>query len=145
MKTIGRVDKVDLPLLGLNDLDAKIDTGADSCSIHCHNIEIIDAGKKVRFNLLDPEHNEYNEKEFELDVERITSVKSSSGHAQERVFIKSTITIFGESYDAEISLANRKRMKYPMLIGRRFLRSRFLVDVSKKDLSHRMKIEDKNK
>lgn len=143
-RVIGRADKVDLPLLGLNEIDVKVDTGADSCSVHCHNIELIDEGKKVRFNLLDPNHPEYNEKEFVLDVARITSVKSSTGLAQNRVFIKSEIVLFGERCEAEISLADRKNMKYPMLLGRHFLKDRFLVDVSRKNLSYKHKKREEN-
>lgn len=136
LKTIGRVDKVDLPLLNLYGIEAKIDTGADSCSIHCHDIQLLDAESRVRFRLLDPEHPEYNEKEFELDVARMTSVKSSSGYSERRVFIKSRIEIFGKSYSAEISLTDRQKMKFPMLLGRSFLKKRFVVDVAKKYLSH---------
>lgn len=143
-RIIGRADKIDLPFLGLEAVDVKVDTGADSCSIHCHNIKLAEDGKKVRFNLLDPNHPEYNEKAFELDVARVTPVKSSTGVSQSRVFIKSEIVIFGERYEAEISLADRKSMKYPMLLGRKFLKNRFLVDVSRKNLSHKHKKEEEN-
>jgi hypothetical protein len=139
MKVIGRIDKVDIPLLNLQNLDVKIDTGAHSCSIHCHDIELIEDGKKVRFFLLDPAHKEYNEKEFILPVQRMTKVKSSTGHSQKRVFIKTQIVLFGKKYEAEISLANRKKMKFPMLLGSSFLRGKFLVDVSQKNLSYKAK------
>ncbi len=140
MEIVGRTDKVDLPLLGLENIDVKIDTGADSCSIHCHNIVISDDKKRVIFNLLDPEHQEYNDREYKVDILRITSVKSSNGESQDRIFISSEIVVFGKSYNAEISLADRSSMKFPMLLGRRFLKDRFLVDVSKKNLSYKRKI-----
>ncbi|HRL09617.1 MAG TPA: RimK/LysX family protein, partial [Aliarcobacter sp.] len=38
-------------------------------------------------------------------------------------------------YQTVVSLTNRSDMKYPMLIGRKFLKDRFLVDVSKKNLT----------
>ena len=37
-KVIGRIDKADFPLLGLFDIDVKIDTGAYTSSIHCHKV-----------------------------------------------------------------------------------------------------------
>lgn len=137
MKIIGRIDRVDLPSLDLLAIEAKIDTGAHSCSLHCHNIELMNEGQKVRFLLLDPAHKEYNDKEFILPVQRITKVKSSSGHSQKRVFIKTEIVLFGEKYEAEISLANRRKMKFPMLLGSNFLKGKFLVDVSQKNLSYK--------
>lgn len=139
MITIGRVDKIDLPLLELTNLDVKIDTGADSCSIHCHNIERVSNNTKVKFNLLDPKHPEYNEREFILDISRISVVKSSNGTSENRIFIKSLLIIFGKKYTTEISLTDRTSMKYPMLIGRNLLKGRFLVDVRLKNLSYTSK------
>ena len=50
-KIIGRYDRVDLPQLGLNDIHAKIDTGAFTSSLHCHKAEIVDGN--LEFILLD--------------------------------------------------------------------------------------------
>jgi hypothetical protein len=49
--------------------------------------------------------------------------------------IKTKITIFGKKIRTEFSLANRRKMRYPILLGRKLLNKRFLVDVSQKDLS----------
>lgn len=135
---IGRLEKVHLPEWGLEDIDAKVDTGAYSSSLHCHHIHLVDGseGKKVRFNLLDPDHPAYNERLFELDVHDRREVKSSNGIAEERVFVKTKIRIGNDVYDIELSLADRSEMKYPLLLGRKFLRERFLVDVSKTNLSN---------
>ena len=65
---IGRSDLVDLPKLDLYNIEAKIDTGAFTSAIHCHNIRKVKTkkGRAIAFNLLDPSHPEYNEKEFIL-------------------------------------------------------------------------------
>jgi ribosomal protein S6--L-glutamate ligase len=130
-KTVGRFEKVDLPELGLFSMDAKIDTGADGSSIHCHNIELDKGKKTVTFNLLDPSHLDYNEKKITMPVHRMRWVTSSTGHREYRVYIKSSIVVLGESYEIELSLTDRTTMKFPMLLGRKFLHNRFLVDVSK--------------
>ena len=67
---IGRLERVDIPEWKLFELDAKIDTGAYTSSLHCHHIEVQGSDDKqmVRFNLLDPSHDAYNEKLFELPV-----------------------------------------------------------------------------
>jgi hypothetical protein len=141
---IGRKDKADFPLLDLYNIDVKIDTGAYSSSIHCHNIEIIYNGtvaEKVHFNLLDPTHQDYNEKEFILPIFRIKKVKSSSGVAENRIFIKTKILLFNNIYNLELNLTDRSNMKYPVLLGRKLLKNRFMVDVTKEFLSFNEKIK----
>ncbi|MBN1483003.1 peptidase [candidate division KSB1 bacterium] len=140
---IGRSDKADFPELYLFDIDVKIDTGAYSSAIHCHNIKIIgDAGqRKVHFNLLDPSHSEYNEKEYILPVHKTKRVKNSSGESSERIFIKTKIMIYGRSIPVELSLTDRSEMKFPVLLGRKLLKKRFVVDVSKKNLSFNQKYD----
>lgn len=134
---IGRLEFVDLPVWDISHIEAKIDTGAFSSSLHCHNIEEFLKGDKkwVRFNLLDPEHPSYNERLFSLPVHDTREVKSSNGQTEVRVFIKTKISFFSTEFDIELSLTNRSEMKYPLLIGRKFLKSKFLVDVSKKNVS----------
>ncbi|MDX1618796.1 MAG: RimK/LysX family protein [Balneolaceae bacterium] len=137
MKTIGRVELISFPEWGLSDLEAKVDTGAYTSSLHCHHIEEIEKEGKpyVRFNLLDPSHEIYNEKLFELPIYRAKTVKSSNGVAERRFVVRTTIVLMGESYRAEFSLTDRSEMKKPVLLGRKLLQGRFLVDVSRKFLS----------
>jgi hypothetical protein len=137
LHTIGRVETVDLPGLDLEEIEAKIDTGAYTSSLHCHHIERFEKGSEhfVRFNLLDPEHPAYNEKLFELPVFDQREVKSSNGQKEARIFIKTSIEFFGKQFKIELSLTDRSEMKFPLLIGRKFLTNKFVVDVSKKNLS----------
>ncbi len=135
---IGRKDKVDFPELGLYEIDAKIDTGAYTSSIHCHHIHLYEkgGGEMVQFNLLDPSHPDYNEKLFQLPVYRRKTVRSSSGHAETRIFIRTSVVIFGMPIDLELSLTDRSDMKYPVLLGRKLLKGRFVVDVARVNLSY---------
>ena len=137
MKTIGRREYIDLPDLNLYKIDAKIDTGAYSGALHCHHIEVVeqDSEKFLRFQLLDPTHPEYEDVYCYSREFRMKKVRSSSGESQDRYTIKTRISIFGKTYRVELSLTNRKDMRYPVLIGRKFLRKKFVVDVSKKYLS----------
>lgn len=136
-KVIGRLEIVDLPDWNIDEIEAKIDTGAYSSSLHCHNIEEYQKNDKkwVRFNLLDPDHPSYNERLFSLPILDIREVKSSNGQTELRVFIKTKISFFDFEHEIELSLTNRSEMKYPLLVGRKFLKNKFLVDVSKKHLS----------
>ena len=67
---IGRLETVDLPTWNIKEIEAKIDTGAYSSSLHCHNIEEFEKNDTnwVRFNLLDPDHPSYNDRLFSLPV-----------------------------------------------------------------------------
>ena len=132
--TIGRVERVHLPDLSKNSLDAKIDTGAYTSSLHCHSVEVysIKGKNRVRFYILDPSHPEYEEKYYESPVYKIKKIKSSNGIVSERVIIKQKIIFGGQKSTIQLSLSNRSDMKYPLLIGRRFITGKFLVDVSKK-------------
>lgn len=132
-RIIGRTERIDLPLLGLEKIDAKIDTGAYSSSLHCHHIEI--NGSEVKFNLLDPEHPDYNERLYTLPVHDVRTVKSSNGLSEGRIFIQTDIVLFNQRQKIELSLTDRSEMKYPILIGRTFLEGQYIVDVSRYNLS----------
>lgn len=142
---IGRKDKLDFPDLNLYDIDVKIDTGAHSSSIHCHNIKLVKGLKsnkrKVKFNLLDPEHPQYDHRLYTLPLYAKRRIKSSSGEAEQRYIIKTKVLIFNKEFDIELSLTDRSRMEFPILIGRKLLRNGFIVDVNKYDLSYKNKLK----
>jgi hypothetical protein len=137
-KIIGRRDKVNLPGLHLSDVDVKIDTGAYGNALHCHKMEEIEENgtKRLRFKVLDPTHPEYKKIDFYSEDYRLKKVKNSGGIAELRYVIKTSIMLFGKTYITEFSLTNRKKMKHPILIGRKFLSGKFLVDVKMKNLSY---------
>lgn len=133
MKIVGKKELITIVDLQLNNLDAKVDTGADSNALHCDDIEII--GDMVHFTLLDEVHEAYHGKRMSLPIYKIKKVRSSNGQLQERASIKVSVHFMGKKYKSVITLTNRADMKLPMLIGRKFLSKRFLVDVSKEYLS----------
>ena len=128
-KVIGKREIVSILDLELFDLDAKVDTGADSNSLHCDDI-FIDDENFVHFTLLDKVHPAYHGKKIKMPLYKLKKVKSSNGSVQLRASIKVDMLFFGRKYKTVISLTDRSDMKYPMLIGRKFLSERFLVDVS---------------
>jgi hypothetical protein len=141
LRVIGRADIIDLPELGITDVAAKVDTGAFGCALHCHHIQVVQhQGKEMlHFQVLDPSHPEFNADHHYAAEFRLKAVRNSSGEVEERYAIRTTIRIFGKLYRTEFSLANRMAMKYPVLIGRKFVKRKFLVDVRLKNLSHKEK------
>jgi len=133
-KIIGKKEKISIIDLDLYDLDAKVDTGADSNALHCDDIDI-DCEGYVHFTLLDEVHEAYHGRKMKMPIHKIKKVKSSNGEIQTRPSIKVDVEFFGKKYQTVISLTNRADMKYPMLIGRRFISGKFLVDVSQEYLA----------
>lgn len=132
MQILGRSDRVDLPKLGLANLHAKVDTGAYTCCLHCSKAEVIDG--KLEFVLLDEEHPEFTGMKFVFKKFVQREIRNSFGESELRYIIKTSIKIFDRRIRAEFSLSNRGNLKFPVLLGRKILRNRFLIDVTKKDL-----------
>ncbi len=130
---IGRTDRADFPKLEIQGIDIKIDTGAYTSSIHCKDIEEIDG---VLFaTLLDEEHEQYHGKRLSFEEYKITSVRSSNGSVDMRYEVQGNIRLFKKLYKISLTLSNREKMKYPVLIGRKFLSSKFIVDPELQDVS----------
>jgi hypothetical protein len=130
---IGRTDIVDFPKLNLFGIDIKVDTGAYTSSFHSHSIEVVDGILKCQF--LDPKHDKYHEKYFLFKDFYQKNVKSSNGIIENRFIIKTEILLFNELHEIELTLTERGSMKYPVLLGRKFLSKKFIVDTAKKNIS----------
>jgi hypothetical protein len=143
-QTIGRKDKADFPNLGLKSVDIKMDTGAYTSAIHCHEIKTkeIDGKEVLFFTLLDPSYHQYENKEMSTEDFTQKSVKNSFGGSEKRFVIKTNIRLFGKKYAISLSLSERGEMRFPILIGRKFLMGKFVVDPSKFDLSHKLTSTD---
>ena len=135
MDILGRYDRVDLPDLGLFDIHAKIDTGAYTSSLHCHQVHIVDG--VLEFILLDEEHSEFTGTKLTFSEYALRDIKNSFGETESRFIITTTLKIFNQEITTEFSLCNRGSLKFPILIGRKILRDRFLIDVKKKNLSYK--------
>lgn len=129
-KILGRTEQVMFPdFVKTGSVKAKIDTGAYTGALHCTKIieEETKAGKILRFSPFD-----HPEIEMAMTDFAVKYVRSSNGTSERRYFINTNIMIQGVAYPIALSLADRSEMKWPLLIGRRFLRkNNFLVDVSK--------------
>lgn len=133
MKTvIGKCELISFPDLKVKNLEAKIDTGAYTTALHCHNIieKIIDNKKVLSFKLLDPQHPEYNNLELCFADYELKTIKNSFGESEDRYVIKTRVKIGRRVISAMVSLTNRGNMRFPVLLGRRILKNRFVVDVS---------------
>lgn len=127
---IGRVEKADFPELGIIDVPVKIDTGAYSSSIWAHKIEVI--GKKLYVEFFAPTSRFYTGKEFVFSPSeyKTTCVTNSFGHREKRYKVKLRINLNGKLIRGTFTLSsNRGIHRYKVLIGRKLLKGKFLVDV----------------
>jgi len=126
IKIVGRSEIISFPDLNIGEVKAKIDTGAYGIALHVDDIKLLD--NKLYFNIGDDEYS--------YDKFKTVNVKNSFGEVQSRFSILTKISIGDTIYKFYVSLTDRKNMKYPVLIGRRFLyKFNYLVDVSKKNIN----------
>ena len=128
MKKIGRIEKINFTNLSEETMSCKIDTGAWSAALHVESAEIVDGELVVKMG-----NNQYAFKKW-----KEINVKSSNGLEETRFGLKLRMRLGGKGYWLFVGLTNRGSMKYPVLIGRKFLRqNNFLVDVNKKNINGR--------
>lgn len=132
MRLIGRREFVNIPLLGIKGSEAKIDTGAYTSSLHCANISLSYENSKpiLYFSIANAESPSAEPEQFRYEEFKVKKIKNSFGEMEERFVIKTLVHIGRKKIWSSISLSNRDSMRYPLLIGRRLVKGRFLVDVN---------------
>lgn len=127
---IGWREWVKLPGLGIENIKAKVDSGARSSSIHAVNIHTFYRNDEqwVRFRIHPIQRSNRGAVDGEARVIENRSVKSSNGIAQIRPVIITEIEMLGRTWDIELTLVSRDNMGFRMLLGREAFRKRFLVD-----------------
>ena len=120
---------------GIKNIPAKVDTGADSSSIWASDI-IINSQKEVEFSLFAPGSPLYTGKRLSSHEFTVKRVRSSNGAVSIRYVVPLVISVSGHRIRAQFTLADRSRNRFPVLIGRRTLNGKFLVDVSRSAFSH---------
>lgn len=127
---IGWREWVQLPDLGIAKIKAKIDTGARSSSLHAYDLkyEERDGQQWVRFKVHPRQRSSSGPISTQAPVLEFRKVRSSNGHVTKRPVILTMVDVLGESWEIEITLANRDAMGFRMLLGREAIRGRLLVD-----------------
>lgn len=128
---IGRFEHIDVVNGSgvLENIPAKIDSGAYRSSIHVKDAKVIKKGrsKYLRFILLG--HPIYGD---ELTVEakkfKTIAVRSSNGHVTERYEVTLKIRLGYKVYSTSFTLSDRSENIFPVLIGRRALNGRYMID-----------------
>ena len=116
---------------------ARIDTGAETCSLHVEKIDIQDktarrtknVGKSVRFLLKAGDGKTQWVEGIVADAVRVKSSSLKSGEVDHRYKVRLTLQWKDVRKEVLVALNDRTSMEYPLLIGRNFLQNDFLIDV----------------
>jgi ribosomal protein S6--L-glutamate ligase len=129
LQTIGRAEEVQLLDFGVT-LTGKVDTGAANSAVWATDVNEEDDG--LHFKLFGKKSPHYTGEDVHVTKGNFSQaiVTSSFGQKEVRYKVKLKIKIAGRIIRATFTLANRENMVYPMLIGRRLLHRKFLVDVA---------------
>ena len=128
---IGHIEKIEFPELGFSCF-AKTDTGACTSALHADDIRVEGTAEKpvAVFHVKFKSDTQTLNKSCQAPLVGQREIKSSNGQTSKRYVISTTAIIAGECYDIELTLSHRGNMTYPMLLGRKAISGRFLVDVS---------------
>ncbi|REK19416.1 MAG: ATP-dependent zinc protease [Planctomycetota bacterium] len=130
LPVIGWREWIALPELGIEQIKAKVDTGARSSALHAFDVETFQRhGKEmVRFKVHPQQRSSKQTIVAEAEVLEYRSVRSSGGHQSRRPVIVTTVQLLGRTWQIELTLAPRDEMGFRMLLGREATRRQVLVD-----------------
>ncbi len=130
LSIIGSEEWCEFGALGIPAIKARVDSGAKTSSIQAANAKVFGRGGQeyVKFEINPLQDNRSINIQCEAKLVDRRTVKSSSGIAEERFVIKTPVTIGADTFDIELTLANRDTMEFRMLLGREALNGRYMVN-----------------
>jgi hypothetical protein len=130
--TTGWREWVSLPKLGITTIKAKIDTGARTSALHAFALRPFRDGTqdKICFDIHPLQYNTDLVITCTADIIDQRLVTDSGGHREMRYVIRTPLSLGGRLWPIEITLTERDSMQFRMLLGRRALRKRFIIDPS---------------
>lgn len=129
---IGRGEPVHFMDLDIVDIPAKVDSGAYRSAVHASHISLSKDGKVLTFKLLGG-HPVFGSLAQEISVKNfnIVNISNSFGQREDRYEVVLRVKVGKKIFKTEFTLANREKMVFPMLLGRRLLNRRFLINTSR--------------
>lgn len=119
-----------LPDLGIDIIDAKMDTGAKSSAIGVFGVKRVSVGGRpfVEFSIQTNDAAKPSHVICRAAYAGTRIIRSSNGQEEKRIIVKTRIGLGERLWKIDISLTNRDAMKFRMIIGRSALGRKFLVN-----------------
>ena len=140
LAVLGWREWVSLPELGLDEIKAKVDTGARTSALHAFEVRQFDIGgrRRVEFKMHPRQRDNETVIVCQADVIDERVVRDSGGHAEKRWVIETPVTIGDDTWPIEMTLTARDDMLFRMLLGRTAIRNRAVVDPGRSYLVGKM-------
>jgi hypothetical protein len=125
-EVFGWVEKVQLREAGF-DMHAKLDTGADSSSVHATRLEeFTKKGEQwVRFKV----RSAIGEiATIERPIERVALIKRHHGKSERRIVVRLGLCLGDVFQEEDVNLVDRTKFDYRLLLGRSFLVGNAIID-----------------
>ncbi|WP_066759694.1 30S ribosomal protein S6--L-glutamate ligase [Crocinitomix algicola] len=141
---IGSQEWCAFPALKTPAIRARIDSGAQTSSIHASDIHRFtkDGEDWVRFEIHPLPETPRVIIKNEAKIIAVRKVKNTGGISESRYVIKTPVKIGEDVFDIEVTLANRDAMGFRMLLGREAMNNRFIVNPAVKHLLGEYSDED---
>ncbi|MFV0484883.1 MAG: RimK/LysX family protein [Candidatus Saccharimonadales bacterium] len=134
---IGINEKITLVGLRRTNVPAKIDTGADGSAIWVSDLKVT-KDNVLKFKLFGPKSPFYTGKVIRRTNFSVAIIRGGNGIQQIRYRTHFSIRIGEKRLKLLFSLSDRSEHKFPVIIGRRAISGKFLVDVSKRAIPLQM-------
>ena len=130
-----------LPDLGLPAIKVKVDTGARTSALHAFYTEKyqLDSVDMVKFMIHPIQRNYDFDVECHAPLIDFRRVSDSGGHREMRYVIETSIVIGNTHWPIEITLTNRDNMRFRMLLGRRAMEARVVIEPGASYLNGKLK------
>lgn len=125
---VGWRENIGLPELGIDSMPAKIDTGARTSALHAVDQELVEIDGVQWVEFMIPIHNKRTTKRHRAPFLEERNIKNSSGVHERRLIVRTQLQMAGESQPTEVSLTNREKMEFDIILGRTAMHGRnFLI------------------
>jgi hypothetical protein len=134
--TIGWKEYVDFPDWGIRRVKVKVDTGARTSALDVvsYDLRQTDTGLVADLRLALSRKHPERVTVVSVPVLKIITVSSSTGIWERRPLMEAEVRLGPITKRVRLTVTNRSRMLFRMILGRKVLEGDFVVDVSKKYL-----------
>ena len=124
---IGWREYIGLPEFGISKLPAKIDTGARTSALHAVNQEVFNRDDEQWVSFWLKRQGQSKAERFETQIVDRRKIKNTSGDQELRLIIHTTLLLGAHKWSIDISLADRKKMEFDIILGRTAIRGKSVL------------------